>query len=715
MLRLRRILLAGCVIALAAPAPALATPIENSPPTITNYLGSAGTPTVGNQIGCNPGTWSSSNGPGAVSPQTATLYQDSTSGTPVASVNSGYLSYTPTVTDIGHPLVCQVTELDMSDGKTETAVSAATPPVLPDPSVTVTEYSPAVSGKIGEPVPGVSVTITLERSTGGIGPMSAVTTAHATTDGSGRWSVDLSPHGVVGGGFTGPASDELAVQYAGPPGQTVPDDTTYAPLFLGFETSISTDGSTITGPSVYPGCNDVSFVIDGIQHAASTGTDGRCSFTPGSALTDEDHVQALSINPSYPSTNGSWSSLTTVSDVGLLGTTGGPPTCTADLVSDQVICANLNAGTFAVARSRDTPIPLTTAPTPVTMTSTPTFQGSAFVPGLASGDVITLDEDGAGATDRHLTTLRVLTLREDVTANGAASGVCAPHQQFGGQSAPGYYYPTGTCSSSGSFTAASPVQAEMDDQSGGDTVLNLLSLQNRIPAADDSVPVGSFTAYADLSGTGSTTQVLAQTSSIALRIDPRAGETPVFDRDVLPTADSVGPYVGANVGVLTPGRYYANWLLTDSHGDTVAYSDPFAAQPGSPGPEGPIGPTGPTGSQGPAGQNGATGSNGPQGPAGKDGTSYKVKCTPRTLGTGSRRKTTFACTVSVLTRGTHLISVDITRGNLRYAVATSVVRGGRAAFSLHRTRAIKRGRYLVTILISSGKRSTIIRRWQTIR
>lgn len=93
----------------------------------------------------------------------------------------------------------------------------------------------------------------------------------------------------------------------------------------------------------------------------------------------------------------------------------------------------------------------------------------------------------------------------------------------------------------------------------GSTILNLPSLQNQIPTYDGSIPAGAFTAYADLSGTGTTTQVLAQTSSVRLKIVPRAGGAPVFDQDATPASDSVGPYVTANVDALSSGRYYANW------------------------------------------------------------------------------------------------------------------------------------------------------------
>lgn len=169
------------------------------------------------------------------------------------------------------------------------------------------------------------------------------------------------------------------------------------------------------------------------------------------------HVQVSSTNPSYrDANNGSSSNLTTVADVGLLGASQAPPTCTGDLVSGQVVCSNLNAGTFAVSRNSGTPVPLTTSPAPYSAG----YQGTTFLPGLKSGDVVTLDETGSGATTRDLTTLHVSTLRADVAANGSASGVCQPGQAVGGG------YPGSACSSSGQFSTSYGYPSEVDDLSG---------------------------------------------------------------------------------------------------------------------------------------------------------------------------------------------------------------------------------------------------------
>ncbi|HUA03864.1 MAG TPA: hypothetical protein VMB27_08180 [Solirubrobacteraceae bacterium] len=760
MLRLRRVLLAGCVIALAAPATALATPVNTTPPSITSNYGSSGPAEAGVPLECNPGMWSSSSPTGNAYVQTIAWYRDSTSGT---EVTSGFAStYTPIGADLGHTLVCQVTAYDTSDNQTATAV-VSTGTILPEPSVALTQYSSAVSGNIGEPVPGVGVAVTLERG-GGAGAVSPISTVDATTGDDGSWSVSLAPHALTGASYYGgPATDEVAVHYSQPAAQTttLPDDSTYSPEFAGG--TISADGSTITAGYSYPGCPDLSFVVDGTVHSPTTTPSNTCVADLSTPLTDQNDVQASVTNPVYRDpTSGSTSNLTSISGVGLVGGGNTPPTCSADLVSDQVTCTNLNSGTFAVSRDGDVPVQLNTSP----QTSGTGYEGTGFLPGLASGDVVKLYEHGIG---RELTTLHVSTLREDVDPDFSASGSCQPDQELGQVFEGVADYGSGICTSSGTFTAAPGylVSAELDDLSGGSTVLNLPSLTDRIPTNDGSVPGGAFTAYADITGTG--------TSTVNLQIVPHGGGTAAFDRALAPTSDSVGPYVDANISALTSGRYYANWLLTDSHGDTIAYSDLFAAQPGAAtgptgpqgptgatgpqgptgatGPQGATGPTGPTGAtgpqgptgatgpagtgstpgatgatgaagpagatgatgpQGPAGPAGAQGPAGPQGPAGKDGTSYEVKCVPHTTGTGKNRKTKDVCAVSVLSPGTHLVSVDISRGRIDYATGTAAVHAGRARFSLRSVHPMLRARYLITVVVTHGKHSTVIRGWQTI-
>jgi hypothetical protein len=219
------------------------------------------------------------------------------------------------------------------------------------------------------------------------------------------------------------------------------------------------------------------------------------------------------------------------------------------------------------------------------------------------------------------------------------------------------------------------------------------------------------------------------------------------------TSDTVGPYVTAVVTGMGSGRYTANWLLTDSHGDTVAYSNPFAVQDIPAGPRGPAGPQGPTGAtgatgtqgpagadgaqgpagaqgpegaigaqgpagangaQGPAGANGAQGPAGMQGPAGEDGKSSEVKCVLRTTGAGKYQQTHEICTVYGLSPGSHLVSVEISSGKKPYATGTAVVHARTARFTLRSLHPMRHGRYLITLVATHGKKSTVTRYRQTI-
>ena len=721
-----------CVAAVSLSAGrAMATPIESSPPTISSYV--SGPVEVGTSFQCNPGSWSSSNAAGSLYPSGYAWYQDSVSGTPVSTNGS----YTTVSTDVGHTLICQVTVHDYSDNTTSTGTSAPTAAVLPQPSVTIAQYSPAVSGNIGENVAGVSVTVTLQRLVTSPTTMRDVASATVTTDSSGNWTATLAPENPPNGppnAFTpqqysnGP--DQLDVRYAPPSGQatTLPDDTTYTNtynLFLGNQNTISADGSIITSNvSVYgPGgrCTGLSYIVDGTTHSATQQPNGKCAYSPTSSLTDQDHVQASSTTSYSDTTNGSSSLLTGISDVGLRGVTGAP-TCSADLVSGQVICGPLNSGTFAVSRNGGSPIPLASSQ------SGSSYQGSAFLPGLSTGDVITLDESAPQATTRHLTTLHVYILRADIAVAGT-SGTCQPNK-------PLTAYPLAACPTSGLFSVPGISYfsgSELDDLSGGTTLVNIPRLQDQIPSYADSEPAGTFTAYADLTGTGTTAQVLAQTSSVNLQIVPRGGSTPVFNQNLTLTSDSVGPYVTAGVAGLSTGLYSANWLVTDTHGDTQAYTIPFAVQPGGAtgpqGPAGPAGPTGPTGAQGPAGPTGPTGAQGPAGPTGATGPqgpagprgpqgpagrSSKCTVTTKWVGTGSSRHQVQIIKCVFISPARDVTSAMISRGRTTYAVGSAVAHRGLVHLRLRSLRAMKHGRYLVTIVIASRQGPLVIRYSETL-
>jgi hypothetical protein len=112
-----------------------------------------------------------------------------------------------------------------------------------------------------------------------------------------------------------------------------------------------------------------------------------------------------------------------------------------------------------------------------------------------------------------------------------------------------------------------------------------------------------------------------QVSSVAMQIVPHDGGAALASGNMIKSSDSTGPFVSLAINGLDPGRYFAKWTLTDTHGDTGSYQNVFAVQPaiGATGLAGPAGPAGPAGGQGPAGPAGPQGPSGPQGPRGPAG------------------------------------------------------------------------------------------------
>lgn len=299
-------------------------------------------------------------------------------------------------------------------------VAAADPPVA---SVRVTEYSPRVSGNIGEGVAGVGVTVSLVRAGG------TVATGSGTTSGTGGWSVVLTAamgldHGVVPPGvFT----DGLAVDYAPPaasPATVVPPDASYA--FVAFSrdahitpdgsTIIAEDGSVVSAPIGQP-CPAVRFIVNGATKVPVFAAHHKCHYSPAAPLSDADHVQAQLTQT--VSQNGGTSRVSGVVDAPLVGL-GTRPTCTGDLVTKVVKCRPLDSGQFAISDNGGPLQPLTTTH----KFSQPDFMGTATVAGLRAGHTVSLQETSAAS--RVLSTLHVLGLSEQQQAGVPWAGPARP-------------------------------------------------------------------------------------------------------------------------------------------------------------------------------------------------------------------------------------------------------------------------------------------------
>ena len=720
-----------CAAAMVAPSAASAEATITGTPSVT------GVAQVGQTLTCDTsGVTLGDTSTGTPAITDFTWYQDSTSGTQVEEGESA-TTYTPTATDVGHQLVCVVSASD-GEGTTATAASAPASATTPLPAVTLTEYSPSVSGNIGEDVTGVTVNVTLKRvdQNGVLQTVASGSAAAGST--TGAWSATLTPSVGSQADAFGAPGDELDVSYTG--SGVLPPNGTYSVnngvTFLGEQSTISPNGAIVAlpyGAYLTNPCDSEQVSIGGAAPQATTynATNGDCELG-GQTLTDNQLVQALGTS-TITAADATNSVLTTISDIGLLGVGGGQsqgfgaPTCSADLVSGLVTCENLGSGTFSVSNGTST-----SQLSSVAQATTGGYvddYGQAFLSGLVAGQQVGLTELGI---TRTLSTLSLGTLQVQVDSSGVVSGSCQADKALG-VSAGGQQE---LCSSAGAI----PSEAlngfppnEFDDLSGGSTVLDLPTIGNTIPTADASID-GAFVAYGDLLGTGTTSQVLGQVASVNLAITPHAGGAPVFTQNMTLTSDATGPFAEVAVPTLTAGRYYANWMITDSHGDVDAYAAGpdsntlFAVQQGPAGPTGATGstgatgltgvagsagatgstgaagPTGATGSTGAAGPTGATGSAGSQGPAGQI---ELVSCAPVTTGKGKHKKTVKKCTTKLVVGPVTFreegatISAVLTRGSVVYATGSALESGKHSRLLLSPRYKLTRGIY--TLKLTHGR------------
>lgn len=669
------------------PTPAVA---GGAPPTTTGQTTISGTGQAGNFLFCQGPTWKAAGGSSDFVDTTFNWYYSTNTTTPLSG-GSNTSDYTVKQADVGKNIVCIETATDEQTGGKATSQSAALT-IRPTAGIVFTQYNPKITGTIGESVTGVTVKLTLDRFVGGTSAPRAVATGSTTTNASGQWAITLTPSVAGANDAFAVEGDQLVVTYSGGAAGTVlPVNTTYDESgvdFAGQSTTISSDGKTVAA-SVGP-CSNVTIQVDGTTNATASAS-GLCQFKPSTALTDNNHVQTHFAEKVLDETSNMNSNVTTLSDVGLLGegfAAGegqGAPTCSADLVSGQVICQGLNGKTFTVTGGTSAPVTLTN----VQESSHGNFvedQGSGFLTGLTAGKTVVLKESGLA---RAISTLNLVTLRVDYGVGGTASGSCQPNKMFGGGDE------EGLCPTSGTFTSGQG--ALFDDLSGGQTLVNVPTVENRIPSDLDSISSSAFTAYGDLFNVGTTAQVLAQTKSISLSIVPHAGGAAAFTGTPTTTSDAVGPFAFDNVSGLKQGRFFANWTLTDSHSDTRRYSDEFAVQPANP-----------AAAAVPAT---VVAVPGPQGPAGQNGTSSKVVCTTTKYGTAKHRKSQTTCKVSVVAPGSRTVTVAVTRGKRTIASASARARAGRARVTLRHAGRLRHGRYLVTVLSITGSKTTVTRRF----
>src|SRR4051794_18873015 len=164
---------------------ALAVPTNDTPPELhgTSQDTAISSTSVGSKVDCTDGDWT--NGDGGFE------YEFLRDGTPIGAGFGVSPDYTVQQADFGTTLSCAVRATDSGDATTATAASSNQATVVPGGTVSVTRFSPVVSGHISDTGLGVSVDVSLVRRELDGTPVT-VATGTANTDAGGDWSGTLA-------------------------------------------------------------------------------------------------------------------------------------------------------------------------------------------------------------------------------------------------------------------------------------------------------------------------------------------------------------------------------------------------------------------------------------------------------------------------------------------------------------------------------------------
>jgi hypothetical protein len=579
------------------------------------------------------------------------------------------------------------------------------------PTVSTTLYSPVLSGNVGTPTSGVSVTVELVRQSEVVD-----TSSTATSDSDGAWNVTLPSHALSN------AADVLRVDYDGP---GAPADAQYGfaytvdeELFNSFPASsyTSTDGGSLTiycqscvsGPIPV----HVEYAAGGSADTVATPAPPAPWESPGTSIaTLSPAVGAEDVVTYTASFNREDSDeqptvLEITSLAGLPGSSS-PVSCTGNLSLETADCSGLPAGDYDVTRVR--------AGSPdVSQTLTSLWAGgfaSATFDDLKSGDELKLRVHGGSVV---LTGVRLATLRVDTTQTSLAPFPFPPFASqttTGGSCAPGtwlqapYYYGFGAvCPASGVVPAGLAGMAQSrDDLSPGATLTTPATVLNTSPLEGENVYGTSVVAFADVD---------QASAPVALSFGPRGGAKTAASGNANSAAGAV------MTGIVAGTRYDATWVATNANGDTSAFGTKFNGQagasgtPGTQGPKGdtgatgPAGPTGPAGSAGPAGTPGAPGARGPAGPQGPRGPAgigiSGVNVTCKVVKVAG--KPVHKCKATIVRTGAvsrAKVAIRLYRGNSVYAMGSTVLKKRSGSFGLVQRRKLSRGsKYNMTIVLT---------------
>jgi hypothetical protein len=491
----------------------------------------------------------------------------------------------------GHEYLLQMMWSGAANGCVQRS-TAAPPGTVPE--VSLTQFSPYLSGHTGIAKAGVKVDLILVRAGNPVGEGSTRTRADGSWGPAKLLGTDGAPIGV------GDDRDAIGVAYVGggPPNETILTGNGGNPFtqsgFTGWfdlDNGFAVVGTGARSSLVAVGpCSQTGLIGLTVGKAAQVSPTTSCQPDSDTSITNTKRITAgTSItltsedNRAVFADNGAGALIKMTVPVGepdsvsAFGNTllpfapTGFPTCTADLQSAHVGCSGLVPfNVYSLIRRRGH----------TTVKARAGIDGVAHfsrLSGLRGGDLLTL----RNGERRTLTVLHVAHLRASIAGNETvlSSGECQPGLYWGPPlSAP----PVGTgvvvtgvvgdgiaCPFDGDASGMPANQIEqIDDLSGGITLTHVPLLADSSPSADETVP-SVFTALAGAAVPGPNGAIVRTRAEIALAITPSGSKQQVFH------AANVDTTTGVVVGPLAVGVYNAKWIVRDRNGDARTITSRF--------------------------------------------------------------------------------------------------------------------------------------------
>ena len=491
----------------------------------------------------------------------------------------------------GHEYLIQGIWSNASGGCIDRSSLVAPKPSLP--TISMTQFSPYISGNIGSAKAGIKVAAFVARADEPIAGLQAVTRA------DGSWGpVALRAFGSNTPHAFGDDRDQILIAYSkgGPKADAIETGsggnpfneagwTGWYDLDTGFAVGTHSVlvapctqvgvldlrvGGSLTAPPTNT-CGGETGVATVKTKPIGIGTPVTLSSADNRAIAPDNEAGAL-VNLTVPL--GEPGSIGFGNNSQVLLFPSGFPTCDADLRSQLVYCNGLvPEAHYTLTRVRGGAV--------ATVHQRTDFVGQLFVrdlPGrVRGGDVLVL----RNAVGRVLTRFHVAHLKVAIKANQTvvASGTCEPGDYYGRSLLKppiskgvlqGGDAGTGTvCPPNGHANGLSAQLVEQeDDLSGGITRTEVPYLEGIYPT-DDGTVYGTFTALCKTFLPTSTNGTYAGGLPVSLTITPVGSPSPAFHSTNVDTAS------GAQVSGLAPGVYHAKWVVTDVNGDTRTYLTRF--------------------------------------------------------------------------------------------------------------------------------------------